>query len=81
MEEDPSDEDNIPFAVMGEAYLRSNLPKHEAKGGVLNPLGMEPEDWFTHNILAVAGISVELIKKTGDGDLTLVQHGADHGEA
>ena len=49
------------FSVLEDAFKRSNLPKFEKRAGFINPLGMEDYDWFVHNMLSNAGITVECI--------------------
>ena len=39
------------------------------KTNQVNPLGMEDADWFVYNILASAGIGVELVSKLPNEDL------------
>ena len=48
-------------SVIKPAFERSGL--HYEKKDFVNPLGMEPVDWFMLNICAGAGISVELLNE------------------
>ena len=54
------DMEDMP-SVVGAAFERSGI-HYEVKDFV-NPLGMEPVDWFMLNICAGAGISVELLNE------------------
>ena len=47
-----------------DAYAaQPDLPKDLAKEGIVNPLGMEPYDWFVLSALTAAGITVECCHK------------------
>ena len=47
-----------------DAYAaQPDLPKDLAKEGIVNPLGMEPYDWFVLSALTAAGITVECCQK------------------
>ena len=54
------------FSVIEAAYERSDLPPPTKRSGFINPLGMDDFDWFTHNILERAGITVELMQTAVD---------------
>ena len=59
-------------SVIGAAFERSGI--HYEKKDFVNPLGMEPVDWFVYNICAGAGISVELLNEAPNEDrYTMVQ--------
>jgi hypothetical protein len=65
------DMEDMP-SVVGAAFERSGI-HYEVKDFV-NPLGMEPVDWFMLNICAGAGISVELLNEAPNEDrYTMVQ--------
>lgn len=47
-----------------DAYsAQPDLPKNTQREGVINPLGMEPYDWFVLSVFTAAGIQVECIKQ------------------
>ena len=51
-------------SVIHEAFERTDdLPRAEVPEGVVNPLGMEPLDWFVFNVLSSAGITLEIINQ------------------
>ena len=44
-----------------DAYAaQPDLPKDLAKEGIVNPLGMEPYDWFVLSALTAAGVRARL---------------------
>ena len=45
------------FSVVEEAFSRSSINVNKIPG-MVNPFGMEDNDWFTYNVLACAGITV-----------------------
>ena len=53
------------FLAGDDAYSRSEMGRsanaHTKKEGFVNPLGMEDKDWFVHNVLSCAGITVECL--------------------
>ena len=53
-------------SVIKPAFERSGL--HYEKKDFVNPLGMEPVDWFMSNICAVAGINIELLNEAPNQD-------------
>ena len=53
-------------SVIGAAFERSGI--HYEKKDFVNPLGMEPVDWFMHNICAGAGINIELLNEAPNQD-------------
>ena len=59
------DMEDMP-SVVAEAFERSGI--HYEKKDFVNPLGMEPVDWFAYNICAGAGISVELLNEAPNQD-------------
>ena len=59
-------------SVIKPAFERSGL--HSEEKDFVNPLGMEPVDWFVYNICAGAGINVELLNESPEEDkYTMVQ--------
>ena len=68
------------FSVAEAAFLRSSIAVKKVPG-IVNPLGMENSDWFTYNMLACAGITVELLEKADtDEDLYSMVKIADKAE-
>ena len=72
--------DSGTFSVAEAAFLRSSIAVKKVPG-IVNPLGMENSDWFTYNMLACAGITVELLEKADtDEDLYSMVKIADKAE-
>ena len=59
------DMEDMP-SVVGAAFERSGL--HSEVKDLVNPLGMEPVDWFMINICAGAGINIELLNEALNQD-------------
>ena len=62
------DEDVTLISVVDQAYTDA-MYKSTKKPGILNPLGMSDFDWWVENILACAGIKLELIQQGGEPEL------------
>ena len=58
-------DEETEISVMPEAYEASDLVGVPL-GGVINPLGNENWDWFVFNVLAAAGIKVEMLHEAHD---------------